>query len=93
MPSSKGLLLAQRQFLGVNPLLKDDFAVFAFADVHGGRAPFEFARHFLSCTCLAEQLGRSGRRSAQDGTKFVLRGTADTVYGQEPVQPDRYTAP
>ena len=48
MPSSDGLLLAQRQLLlGVNPLLEDDLAVFAFADVHGVRTFFQIIRHFF----------------------------------------------
>ena len=40
----------------VEPLLQDDLAVFAFADVHGGRSSLQFVRHLLvhvdaDCLC------------------------------------------
>ncbi|MDD3277143.1 MAG: hypothetical protein PHP93_08855 [Kiritimatiellales bacterium] len=44
----KGLLFAEGKLLaGINPLLQDDLAVFAFADVHGVRPLFQVFRHFF----------------------------------------------
>jgi hypothetical protein len=43
------ILFAQGQLIaGIEPLLKNDFAVFGFRDVHGAGALFEFVRHFLA---------------------------------------------
>jgi len=39
--------LERQFFAGVEPPLKDDFAVFGFGDVHGAGALLQLVRHFF----------------------------------------------